>query len=586
MARKRDSMKKSLKILLSCMAAFFVSLCILNTTLTAGGTVHTEAVSFVTDDGVNMTGTLYVPKSASVDHPAAGIVTAPGGNTPHTFYSSYQIELARRGYVVFAYDYYGTMGSGVAMTGSSGAEAAMKYLAGLSFVDRNRLGAIGHSNGGAQAAAAILSAPAQNAKQRSVMFVGCGISVKDVSVLDNINVGVVWGQADEAGQGSFWDTYHKDNPNYGMFAEMNGLDSKDVEPGKVYLNANGAERVVFTPDTFHCMSNIIPSSVSNIVGFFDETLNGNVSGLAKGSHIYLWEEFAVLVMALSLCVMIFPAGDILLEVPFFRSLKRDVPAPSSKGDVKFWVFLIVPAVISALLVKNSIFQGQTILGTLPHLFNVQSTNGFIWWFFLSAVVAVAFFAIRTRLDPGIDPARNKERRRTSLVDLCKAALFGIAVVFVPYLISGIGEQMAGWYGRVFQTYFATIASLRLYEFPVYFVLFAALFSVYAYVQADGLRLAGASDRKNYWITFVANALPAILFVGYIFGTLLITRVTPIRGREISRANGAMMGMLLLYFVIAKNVTYFYKKTGNIYVCAMLNAAFITWLSVNTPQLIV
>lgn len=153
-------MKKPLKILLSCMAAFFVSLCILNTALTAGGTVHTEAVSFVTDDGVNMTGTLYVPKSASVDHPAAGIVTAPGGNTPHTFYSSYQIELARRGYVVFAYDYYGTMGSGVAMTGSSGAEAAMKYLAGLSFVDRNRLGAIGHSNGGAQAAAAILSAPA------------------------------------------------------------------------------------------------------------------------------------------------------------------------------------------------------------------------------------------------------------------------------------------------------------------------------------------------------------------------------------------------------------------------------------------
>ena len=75
-------------------------------------------------------------------------------------------------------------------------------------------------------------------------------------------------------------------------------------------------------------------------------------------------------------------------------------------------------------------------------------------------------------------------------------------------------------------------------------------------------------------------------MGYIFGRLLLTHVTPIAGREMSRANGAMMGMLLLYFVVAKAVTYFYKKTGNIYVVAMVNAAFITWLSINTPQFMI
>jgi hypothetical protein len=72
---------------------------------------------------------------------------------------------------------------------------------------------------------------------------------------------------------------------------------------------------------------------------------------------------------------------------------------------------------------------------------------------------------------------------------------------------------------------------------------------------------------------------------YIFGTLIFTHITPIKGREMSRANGVMLGMMILYFVIAKVVTYFYKKSGNIYVCAMVNSAFVVWLSVNVPQLI-
>ena len=110
--------------------------------------------------------------------------------------------------------------------------------------------------------------------------------------------------------------------------------------------------------------------------------------------------------------------------------------------------------------------------------------------------------------------------------------------------------------------------------------------MYAWLQADGLRLKSGKPAATYLLTLLANALPALLFVGYIFGRLLLTHVTPIAGREMSRANGAMMGMLLLYFVIARVVTYFYKKTGNIYVCAMVNTMFVVWLSINTQQLMV
>ena len=100
--------KRTLALVLA-IAVFTVSALVLRASLTGGFSVQVKNVNIVTDEGVNLSATLWVPKNATTDTPAAGIVVAPGGNTPHVFYASYSIELARRGYVVLAYDYYGTV---------------------------------------------------------------------------------------------------------------------------------------------------------------------------------------------------------------------------------------------------------------------------------------------------------------------------------------------------------------------------------------------------------------------------------------------------------------------------------------------
>ncbi|MCI9590763.1 MAG: hypothetical protein HFG42_09480 [Lachnospiraceae bacterium] len=254
---KASAMSKRTLTLVLAMAVFLLSALILRVSLTNGFSVDVKTVNFVTDESVNMGGTLWVPSNATAETPAAGIVVAPGGNTPHAFYSSYCIELARRGYVVFAYDYYGTVGSGMTMEGSSGAVAAMKYLAGLKFVDSDRLGATGHSNGGAQASAAILSEYAASAAARSVAFIGCGIPGEDLSVYDGVNVMAIWGLLDECGQGVFWDVYHQDSLNYAGMADLAGVPKNAMETGKYYGNpADGSLRVLYTPNTFHSLSNI------------------------------------------------------------------------------------------------------------------------------------------------------------------------------------------------------------------------------------------------------------------------------------------------------------------------------------------
>ena len=262
---KKQTISRRALALLAALAVFAASMLLLAATLTSGFTVETRAVNWVTDECVNLSATLFVPSNATPETPAAGVLVCPGGNTPHTFYASYSLELARRGYVVLAYDYYGTMSSDFSAEGSSGAVAAMKYLTSLSFVDTDRLASTGHSNGGAQASAAITCEYAASAASRSVLFIGCGVSSEDPAVYEGINVGAVWGLLDECGQGTFWDVVHEDALNYGAMPALAGVTNEEFVPGQWYGDAaDGSARVLYTPNTFHSLSNIMPGSVIGI----------------------------------------------------------------------------------------------------------------------------------------------------------------------------------------------------------------------------------------------------------------------------------------------------------------------------------
>jgi hypothetical protein len=578
------TISKRVLVLLLSIGVFILSVFGCYAIKSSGFSVKVSNVKFVSDAGASFAGTLYVPKNATAKTPAAAVLCCPGGNTPGDFYVSYAMELARRGYVTFVYDYYGVGKSDYNTAKDSGALAAIKYLTSFEYVDINRIGAIGHSNGGGQATTAITSKYVANAKNKSVLYIGCGVSIP--KTYNNVNVGCIWATYDEAGQGRGWDTYHKNNMNLSSFADLLGMKSNEISVEKWYGDANkSGGRIIYTPSTFHSLSNIVPSSVQHIMSFMDTTLNGNVNGLGNSNFIYLWNELFTLLAALALCIMIFPIGSLLLDTKLFSVLKRPVPEVTSKGNAMFWVFLLIPLLCMALLVKPAVMQGQNILGKLPNIFKVQSTNGFVWWFFYAALISIGFIVIRMFVDKSFDKKAALARLKVSPNQLILSVIFGIVTVGVPYGFAIVGERLFGNYARIFQTYFSSMTPTRFMLFPVYFVIFALLFSVFTFIQADTLRLKDGEPWMNYVITWIANALPAILFLMYIFGTLIFTHITPINGREMSRANGVMLGMLILYFVIAKVVTYFYKKSGNIYVCAMVNAAFVVWLSVNVPQLI-
>jgi dienelactone hydrolase len=99
---------------------------------------------------------LYVPDSASVEDPAPAIVSMHGYNNTREVQDLNAVELSRRGYVVIAIDAYDHGGSSFAdprinkgIAPDMGTYAALQYLGTLPYVDKKRIGMVGHSLGGA-----------------------------------------------------------------------------------------------------------------------------------------------------------------------------------------------------------------------------------------------------------------------------------------------------------------------------------------------------------------------------------------------------------------------------------------------------
>ena len=88
-----------LAILLACMGAA-------NSIQTGKGTIAVSYGVMETDAG-DLTYKLYVPKSATADTPAPGVLLLHGYQNDHETCGAYAIELARRGAVVLSLDEYG-----------------------------------------------------------------------------------------------------------------------------------------------------------------------------------------------------------------------------------------------------------------------------------------------------------------------------------------------------------------------------------------------------------------------------------------------------------------------------------------------
>ncbi|RGZ03644.1 alpha/beta hydrolase [Hungatella hathewayi] len=106
---------------------------------TNGGNVKVRRVTYSDSYGNMVSGILYIPRTATRETPAPAVLTNHGGGASAEAQSSYNVELARRGYVVLSWDASNSGSSEASPDETHGGEASYAFLQSVDYVQKDQL---------------------------------------------------------------------------------------------------------------------------------------------------------------------------------------------------------------------------------------------------------------------------------------------------------------------------------------------------------------------------------------------------------------------------------------------------------------
>ncbi|HWR84467.1 MAG TPA: alpha/beta hydrolase, partial [Rhodoglobus sp.] len=280
---------------------------------TAAGAVTIKDLQWETASGRSMSALLFKPAGATADDPAPAVVVSHGWWNNREMQDANYVELARRGYVVLSIDMYGhgnsdPLPADELAVGGTGMYDAVQLIADLPYVDADRIGVTGHSNG---ARAINFSMPLDNAADQpliaSVLLVDNDPITRDedgayTNVYGGRDVGVIQAQYDEF----FFRSYDADGNVLTPPREYPGTDNaqsflnfgtdpadgEQREAGEVYtesVDGQDAMRVIYSLPQTHPWSTISSGAVGHLVDFFEESL-GAPNPMPAGSQVWQVKE--------------------------------------------------------------------------------------------------------------------------------------------------------------------------------------------------------------------------------------------------------------------------------------------------------
>ncbi|MDE7439563.1 MAG: prolyl oligopeptidase family serine peptidase [Clostridia bacterium] len=304
------------------------------------------------DDDVSYSVTMYVPDTATEANPAATVFVFPGFTRTKATMAQYAMELSRRGAVVFTMDPTGQGGTTINSyasdeqnRGQNGIEHLVQYVYNntddFKFCDKNRFGAMGHSQGGGNVAALAADFAGDSFYDSVIksVYISGYIKYSSINNYQNFkcNAGLAYGYYDE---GAY--RYQTDAESFEVAAQRfineNGDESdfipySEIEIDKGYGDmANGTYRVVHREDINHCFEMYDPVSIKNTINFFNETLD--ISDMGGGSQLWFGKEFFNGIALAAAFTFIIAACAVLMGTPVFKSLKEKPVEKISDDEIR------------------------------------------------------------------------------------------------------------------------------------------------------------------------------------------------------------------------------------------------------------
>ena len=565
------------------------------------GNVEISIVKIMNAEGEIVAAKLFRPMIATAENPVPGIVNMHGYQNDKNVQDPYSIELAKRGFVVIAPDSLGHGDSGGGLnvglwfadpTYTMGNGDALEFLAGLKFVDGSKIGITGHSMGGMTA----VKMPGLYPENIKAMVQQATLPGSPALP----NVLILQSRYDE----------------FAGFRE-NQLRTEDLTSSESRLAALGVEGPVEWDTTYgsfddgsarrmafinmdHHLQPLTNKAVAEAVNWFNEALRDGEGGPMWSDptdQSFFTKEIFGFVTLLGTLITMLPLTNILLQTKFFAPVGQPMPENYHAEKGKWWLFATINMLIGGILYPFTTSLGgiATKIKTWLPFMKMEMANGVAAFYIANAVVALILFIIwfsgkkkegLNLYDMGV--TFGEEKNKLDWVIIGKTILLGFILFMWMYLLEGFFQWALGQEFRFAWPYMRQFSSPERVGYFFLYLIPALLFwlingGVFLFGQIRQKKLG--SSVATQWVWWLKNlyAMVTGLFLVWCFQYLPWILNGPGPGFEalgLTQYSGMWPLMLIpyipLFVVMIWFLTWFYRKTGKIYLGALMVAAITIW----------
>ena len=508
---------------------------------------------------------------------------------------------------------------------SMGGTAAYLWLASQSFVDETKMAVTGHSMG--------------TWASWSVSAAMCGAQLGGVDITPRATIlqaGEIFKTMRDSNNRMAYDTdedsvadIYWNNPlllsakydEFNMFRdyemEPNGDTVIHGEPSINFLNPGIGEDPEWNK-TFHENFALGTSVRRNLYNTNHRLLTHNRNAIAdtlewvslssgialsidKYNQTFLIKEylvFAAMLMAIASAVIFIM---LFKHIKWFAPVYAGVPNRPEKEKTgwKWWKGALLTMAISAFTYPFLTQLGHGLFPFPEKIFSMTIGNGFLMWYIFLILVMLGFTLIpwfkkkkRGTLDTDfvdMGMARDDEQHRHKFdwALLGKSAIVVVAGVLWMYLQVVFCQSVFQLDFRFIWPFFKTFSVSRFLQFLVYIPIFALFFilnnsKIFASNRLHGTNESGIKSFFKVWWKYALCMVGGILFIILLEYIPFFAGIGPGADLVFSTTFGGPFMSLLIVFapqviVFSLICTYCYKKTGNVFVGALLVAILACWI---------
>lgn len=493
----------------------------------------------------------------------------------------------------------------------------------LSFVDKDQIGITGHSLGGKMANACLAYNKIQEANGgvnqiAAVFLMGNqqlnidGVwqdhlnydpddtpdSGDEIPLYYDVDYGIDAGQLDENNYqteaGGPQNFYKSANARV-LINELDNYDLQegdDVEVGKIYEGTvQGSEekyiRALYQPYETHILNHYSLATTSNLVDFFQNAFEAP-NYIDAGSLTIQYKWFFNTIGVIGFFLSVYAFASILLTTGFFGTLlakkESDIYVPTApkgvKGNVIYWVFLALGGLLPATFMipleqwigahKGADFATRSLFGTKIWPQGLTLEQGM--WTGASGLLGLAFFAIGYFLvskKNGVKPADWNLKMSRSNVG--KTILIVLASIGFGYGVAGFAKYFFGVDFRFISYVIKWPSSGSLLIALRFIPLVAVFYFANALCQNLCNMVAGRKEWLNTLLMCLANIIGLVCIWVYQYSGLISKGVVRLDSARVMLTWPLFINLTVCTIISRR----FYKKTGKVYIGALMNTILFT-----------